>query len=89
MSGFPVGTKFEKWVYSENGDWAAGFWPGTLWMAYLYSADDTFRTLALDSARRLALRRYDTSTHGLGFLFCPSWVTAWRPRSMGSGSWPV
>ncbi|MGW1669847.1 hypothetical protein [Streptomyces sp. NPDC002324] len=23
-------------------------------------------------------RRYDTSTHDLGFLFSPSWVTAWR-----------
>ncbi|MFF9043910.1 glucuronyl hydrolase [Streptomyces parvulus] len=78
VTGFPVGTKFEKWVYSQNGDWVGGFWPGTLWMAHLYSGDVSFRTLALDSARGLAPRRYDTSTHDLGFLFYPSWVTAWR-----------
>ncbi|MFI9809061.1 glucuronyl hydrolase [Streptomyces sp. NPDC052301] len=85
VSAFPVGTKFEKWVYSQNGDWVGGFWPGTLWMAYLYSKDEEFRTLALDSARRLAPRRYDTTTHDLGFLFCPSWVTAWRLT--GEDSW--
>ncbi|WP_369194031.1 glycoside hydrolase family 88 protein [Streptomyces djakartensis] len=78
VTAFPVGTKFEKWVYSQNGDWVGGFWPGTLWMAWLHSGDDVFRTLAADSARRLAPRQYDTGTHDLGFLFYPSWVTAWR-----------
>ncbi|WP_336114485.1 glucuronyl hydrolase [Streptomyces sp. PTD9-10] len=78
VTAFPVGTKAEKWVYSQNGDWVGGFWPGTLWMAWLYSGDDTFRTLALDSAKKLAPRQTDTTTHDLGFLFYPSWVTAWR-----------
>ncbi|OIK00962.1 glucuronyl hydrolase [Streptomyces sp. MUSC 14] len=78
MNGFPVGTKFEKWVFSQNGDWVGGFWPGTLWMAYLRTRDDMFRTPALDWARGLAPRRYDTTSHDLGFLFYPSWVTAWR-----------
>ncbi|MFJ3639923.1 glucuronyl hydrolase [Streptomyces sp. NPDC090108] len=78
VTAFPTGTKAEKWVYSQNGDWVGGFWPGTLWMAWLHSGDDTFRTLALDSARGLAPRQYDTTTHDLGFLFSPSWVTAWR-----------
>ncbi|MET7853958.1 glycoside hydrolase family 88 protein [Streptomyces avermitilis] len=78
VSAFPVGTKFEKWAYSQNGDWVGGFWPGTLWMAWLYSKDEALRTLALDSARKLAPRQHDTSTHDLGFLFSPSWVTAWR-----------
>ncbi|MFJ5265178.1 glycoside hydrolase family 88 protein [Streptomyces sp. NPDC088387] len=78
VTAFPVGTRFEKWTYSQGGDWVGGFWPGTLWMAYLYSKDETFRTLALDSARKLAPRQNDTTTHDLGFLFYPSWVTAWR-----------
>lgn len=78
VTGFPVGTRFEKWVYSQNGDWVGGFWPGTLWMAWLYSKDDDFRTRALASAQKLAPRQYDTGTHDLGFLFYPSWVTAWR-----------
>lgn len=85
VTGFPVGTKFEKWTYSQNGDWVGGFWPGTLWMAYLHSGDDAFRTLALDTARKLAPRRHDTTTHDLGFLFYPSWVTAWRLT--GDDSW--
>ncbi|WP_174864554.1 glycoside hydrolase family 88 protein [Streptomyces spinoverrucosus] len=85
VRAFPVGTKFEKWVYSQNGDWVGGFWPGTLWMAHLHSGDDALRTLALDSARRLAPRQYDTTTHDLGFLFYPSWVTAWRLT--GDDSW--
>ncbi|MFI9243625.1 glycoside hydrolase family 88 protein [Streptomyces sp. NPDC053086] len=78
VTGFPVGTKFEKWTYSRNGDWVGGFWPGTLWMAWLHSKDDSFRAWAVESARNLAPRQYDTSTHDLGFLFYPSWVTAWR-----------
>ncbi|OPF81811.1 glucuronyl hydrolase [Streptomyces antioxidans] len=78
VSGFPVGTKFEKWTYSQNGDWVGGFWPGTLWMAWLHSGEERFRTLALASAEKLAPRQSDTGTHDLGFLFYPSWVTAWR-----------
>ncbi|MFC8361458.1 glucuronyl hydrolase [Streptomyces griseorubiginosus] len=78
VTAFPVGTKFEKWTYSQNGDWVGGFWPGTLWMAWLHSRDDDFRTWALASAAKLAPRQYDTGTHDLGFLFYPSWVTAWR-----------
>ncbi|MFD8722906.1 glycoside hydrolase family 88 protein [Streptomyces sp. NPDC059629] len=78
VNGFPVATKFEKWVYSQDGDWVGGFWPGTLWMCWLHTKDDFFRTLALDSAGKLAPRQYDTTTHDLGFLFTPSWVTAWR-----------
>ncbi|MFD9006689.1 glycoside hydrolase family 88 protein [Streptomyces sp. NPDC059582] len=78
VTSFPVITKFEKWTYSDNGDWVGGFWPGTLWMAWLHSGDAQFRSLALASADRLAPRRTDTATHDLGFLFYPSWVTAWR-----------
>ena len=78
ITAFPVITKFEKWTFSQNGDWVGGFWPGTLWMAYLHSGDEQFRTLALTMADKLAPRQNDTTTHDLGFLFYPSWVTAYR-----------
>ncbi|WP_344412672.1 glycoside hydrolase family 88 protein [Amycolatopsis minnesotensis] len=78
VTAFPVGTKFEKWTYSTSGDWVGGFWPGSLLLAWLYSGDERFRTYGLDSARKLAPRQHDTGTHDLGFLFTPSWVTAWR-----------
>ncbi|WP_206796807.1 glycoside hydrolase family 88 protein [Amycolatopsis sp. MtRt-6] len=78
VTAFPVGTKFEKWTYSQNGDWVGGFWPGQLWLAWLHSGEEQFKALALASAEKLAPRRDDTTTHDLGFLFYPSWVTAWR-----------
>ena len=42
------------------------------------SGDEQFRTWASESALRLSPRRTDTSIHDLGFLFYPSWVTAYR-----------
>lgn len=78
VTAFPLGTKFEKWTFSSDGDWVGGFWPGLLWLAWLYSGDDQFRSLAEASARKLAPRATDTSTHDVGFLFTPSWITAWR-----------
>jgi len=47
-------------------------------MAWIYSGDDQFKNLAIASAQKLAPRQNDTTTHDLGFLFSPSWVTAWR-----------
>ncbi|MEU1625592.1 glucuronyl hydrolase [Streptomyces sp. NPDC020096] len=61
-------------------EWRLGRWvlAGKLWMVWLYSGDEQFRTLALASAKKLAPRQNDTTTHDLGFLFYPSWITAWR-----------
>jgi unsaturated chondroitin disaccharide hydrolase len=78
VTSFPVVTKFEKWTYSSNGDWVGGFWPGLLWLAWLYTEDDRFRAMAETAALKLAPRATDTSTHDVGFLFTPSWITAWR-----------
>lgn len=85
VTSFPTETRFERWAYDSSGGWVGGFWPGTLWLAWLDSGDDAFRTLAEQAALRLAPRRTDTSTHDLGFLFSPSWVTAWRLT--GQDSW--
>ncbi len=78
VTAFPEITRFEKWTYSQNGGWIGGFWPGTLWLASIYSGDARFRTLAMASAEKLAPRQYETRDHDLGFLFYPSWVTGWR-----------
>jgi unsaturated chondroitin disaccharide hydrolase len=78
VTSFPVGTKSEKWTFVSNGDWVGGFWSGSLWLAWLYSGDAQFRTLAEASAKKLAPRQTDTSTHDVGFLFTPSWITGWR-----------
>jgi unsaturated chondroitin disaccharide hydrolase len=78
ITQFPVITKFEKWTYSADGDWVGGFWPGTLWLSYVAGGGEQFKTLATASSQNLAPRQTDTGTHDLGFLFYPSWVTAWR-----------
>jgi unsaturated chondroitin disaccharide hydrolase len=78
VPGFPEGTKFEKWTVTQDGDWVGGFYSGSLWLAWLFSGDAEFQALAESFATKLAPREADTSTHDLGFLFTPSWITAWR-----------
>ncbi|GLZ32948.1 glucuronyl hydrolase [Lentzea sp. NBRC 105346] len=85
IKSFPQETKFEKWTFADDGGWVGGFWPGQLWLAYVDSHDEQFKTWAIESALRLAPRRTDTSTHDIGFLFYPSWVTAYRLT--GDKSW--
>ncbi|HEX7307981.1 glycoside hydrolase family 88 protein [Lentzea sp.] len=75
---FPEITRAEKWTYVADGGWVGGFWPGTLWLAHLDSGDARFRALAEAANDRLAPRRLDPRDHDLGFLFSPSWVTAYR-----------
>ena len=78
ITSFPEITRFEKWTYVADGGWVGGFWPGTLWLAHLDSGDARFRALAEAANDRLAPRRLDPRDHDLGFLFSPSWVTAYR-----------
>ncbi|HEV3361476.1 MAG TPA: glycoside hydrolase family 88 protein [Pseudonocardiaceae bacterium] len=78
VTGFPEGTKFEKWTFTSDGDWVGGFWVGLLWLSSLYSGDATFQQWAESWALKLTPRETDTSTHDLGFLFTPSWITAYR-----------
>jgi unsaturated chondroitin disaccharide hydrolase len=85
VTAFPTGTKFEKYTTAADGGWVGGFWPGQLWMAYLYTNDDFFRQLAESWALKLAPRQTHNTDHDLGFLFLPSWVTAFRLT--GDTSW--
>ena len=78
VTGYPERTEFEKWVYNDDGGWVGGFWPGQLWIARLHTGSTELGRRARRCATGLEARRTDTSTHDLGFLFSPSWVTAWR-----------
>ncbi|NGY59934.1 glucuronyl hydrolase [Lentzea sp. NEAU-D13] len=78
ITSFPEITRFEKWTYVADGGWIGGFWPGTLWLAHLDSGDAQLRALAEAANNRLAPRRLEPRDHDLGFLFYPSWVTAYR-----------
>ncbi|MEV6715838.1 glycoside hydrolase family 88 protein [Lentzea sp. NPDC051208] len=78
ITSFPEITRAERWTYVADGGWIGGFWPGTLWLAHLDSGDAQFRALAEAACDRLAPRRLEPRDHDLGFLFYPSWVTAYR-----------
>ncbi|MCX2949355.1 glycoside hydrolase family 88 protein [Lentzea sp. NEAU-D7] len=78
ITSFPEITRAERWTYVADGGWIGGFWPGTLWLAHLDSGDAQFRALAEAAGERLAPRRLEPRDHDLGFLFYPSWVTAYR-----------
>ncbi|MDX3661052.1 glycoside hydrolase family 88 protein [Streptomyces sp. ID05-26A] len=78
ITSFPEITRAERWTYVADGGWIGGFWPGTLWLAHLDSGDAQFRALAEAANDRLAPRRLQPRDHDLGFLFYPSWVTAYR-----------
>jgi unsaturated chondroitin disaccharide hydrolase len=78
ITSFPEITRAEKWTYVADGGWIGGFWPGTLWMAYLDTKDEQFKQLAMAAAEKLAPRAEVPRDHDMGFLFYPSWVTAWR-----------
>src|SRR6266567_3915793 len=85
VPGFPEGTKFEKWTFTQDGDWVGGFYSGLNWLAWLYTSDPRFKTMAESFALKLAPRESDTTTHDVGFLFTPSWITAFRLT--GDTSW--
>lgn len=58
----------------EHGNWTAGFWFGTMWLAALGTGDDAFADLARERLPLLTGRAADATTHDLGFLFYPSVV---------------
>jgi unsaturated chondroitin disaccharide hydrolase len=59
----------------EHGNWTAGFWFGTMWLAALGNEHNhDIVDLARERLPQLAARAYDHTTHDLGFLFYPSYV---------------
>jgi unsaturated chondroitin disaccharide hydrolase len=59
----------------EHGNWTAGFWFGTMWLAALgRDHDPDITEVAQERLPLLAPRAYDHTTHDLGFLFYPSYV---------------
>jgi unsaturated chondroitin disaccharide hydrolase len=58
----------------EHGNWTAGFWFGTMWLAALGSGNAAPADLARSRIESLSHRAGDHTTHDLGFLFHPSIV---------------
>src|SRR5882762_3945279 len=57
VTGFPEGSKFEKWTFTQDGDWVGGFYSGSLWLAWLFSGQAQFQTMAEKFSTNLAPRQ--------------------------------
>lgn len=56
----------------DHGNWTAGFWFGIMWLVSLGTGDEGPAALARERIDQIRRRRYDHTTHDLGFLFYPS-----------------
>jgi unsaturated chondroitin disaccharide hydrolase len=64
-----------------NDQWTAGFWPGSIWLAYEATGDKMFRYAAQIQVQSFLHRienRIETDHHDMGFLYSPSCVAAWK-----------
>lgn len=64
-----------------NDQWTAGFWPGTIWLAYEATGDKVFRYAAQIHVQSFLHRienRIATDHHDMGFLYSPTCVAAWK-----------
>ena len=64
-----------------NDQWTAGFWPGSIWLAYEATGDKVFRYAAQIQVQSFLHRienRIATDHHDMGFLYSPSCVAAWK-----------
>ncbi|MDR1209562.1 MAG: glycoside hydrolase family 88 protein [Clostridiales bacterium] len=66
--------------YTDN-DWAHGFFPGQVWLAYQRSGNETLKYAGLIHAEHF-LQRVESGqgmdNHDLGFLYTPSCVAAYK-----------
>lgn len=64
-----------------NEQWTAGFWPGSLWLAFEATEDKIFQYAAQIQGQILLNRienRIATDHHDMGFMYSPSCVAAWK-----------
>jgi unsaturated chondroitin disaccharide hydrolase len=67
----------------EHGNWTAGFWFGTMWLASIGLDDPKYADAARERLPLLVHRAQDPTTHDLGFLFYPSVVLGYELGFLG------
>ncbi|MEZ4589795.1 MAG: glycoside hydrolase family 88 protein [Chloroflexota bacterium] len=77
---FPNYSKGSQYVWRENDNWLAAFWPGLLWLAYSASHQQQFCDTAVALLPTFAHRldRQVHITHDLGFLYTLSARAQWQ-----------
>lgn len=74
-------TKDDKYPIIENIEWTDGFWTGLLWLAYEYTKDDKYKSLAMENVKSFNHRivnNIEVDHHDLGFLYSLSCVSAYK-----------
>jgi len=70
LPGFPR-SLMPKFKVIDAYDWTSGFFPGSLWLAYGLTGDESLRSAAEKFTGRLEGIQYYKGTHDLGFMvFC-------------------
>ncbi len=70
LPGFPR-SLMPKFKVIDAYDWTSGFFPGSLWLAYDLTGDESLRAAAEKFTDRLEGIQYYKGTHDLGFMvFC-------------------
>ena len=72
----------QNWIDSlrleKPRDWTSGFFPGSMWLAYELTGDDTLKQEARKYTELLSDLQYYTGTHDLGFMVFCSFGNAYR-----------
>ena len=69
---------YSVWTLTTAGDWAAGFYPGALWLVHEATGEATYRGLAETWTAGLAGQQLNTSTHDVGFIVGTSFGNGYR-----------
>ena len=70
-----------RYRIKKNDDWTNGFWTGMLWIAWLYTGREAFRSLAMENVKSFENRLDDhfiLDHHDIGFLYSLSVGAAWK-----------
>jgi rhamnogalacturonyl hydrolase YesR len=68
----------KKSAHSDTKAWVSGFYPGSLWLIYEYTKDETIRKEAENRLAILEKEKHYTGNHDLGFMMYCSFGTAYR-----------
>ena len=64
----------------ENNQWTCGFWPGEVFLAYVYTQDEVFLKtshILVDSFLNRIENKVEVDHHDMGFLYSPSCVSVY------------
>ncbi|MBS1668360.1 MAG: glycoside hydrolase family 88 protein [Bacteroidetes bacterium] len=61
-------NKSGKLATTNMYDWTSGFFPGSLWLCYDQTKEETLKTAAIEWTEKLAPLQYYTGNHDLGFM---------------------